>query len=67
MLATAGSCRPNHRRHPNRTVGVGFVDGHAERLEVAPPFYPGVVGAWAGNNITDPAHPNYKDQMWDLE
>lgn len=65
-LATASSCRPNHLRHPNATVMVGFVDGHAERLTMILPFYPGPVGTWTGNNVTDPASPDYVDGLWDL-
>jgi prepilin-type N-terminal cleavage/methylation domain-containing protein/prepilin-type processing-associated H-X9-DG protein len=65
--ATAASCRPNHLRHPKQMVTVGFADGHSERLPMTPPFYPGVVGAWAPNGVTDPTNPDYKDQLWDLE
>jgi prepilin-type N-terminal cleavage/methylation domain-containing protein/prepilin-type processing-associated H-X9-DG protein len=65
---TTSSCRPNHLRHPRQTVGVGYVDGHAERLPVKPPFYPGPVGTAAiGNNVTNPSDPNYLDALWDLE
>ena len=31
------------------------------------PFYPGIVGKWAGNDVKDPADPNYKDTLWDLK
>lgn len=65
--ATSTSCRPNHLRHPKQTVCVAFVDGHGERLPMKPPFYPGVVGQWSGNGVTDPNDPNYKDQLWDLK
>jgi prepilin-type N-terminal cleavage/methylation domain-containing protein len=65
--ATGSSCRPNHLRHPKQTVCVGFVDGHAERMPMAEPFYPGAIGAWTPNGITDVTDPNYKDQLWDLE
>jgi prepilin-type N-terminal cleavage/methylation domain-containing protein/prepilin-type processing-associated H-X9-DG protein len=65
--ATASSCRPNHLRHPKKKVSVGFADGHAESMEMAPPFYPGLVGTYTPNGITDPNHPEYKDQLWDLE
>jgi prepilin-type N-terminal cleavage/methylation domain-containing protein len=61
------ACRPNHLRHPKKTVCVGFVDGHGERVELKPPFYPDIVGKWTGNDITDPNNPNYKDQLWDLQ
>ncbi|HEV7302135.1 MAG TPA: prepilin-type N-terminal cleavage/methylation domain-containing protein [Tepidisphaeraceae bacterium] len=64
--ATASSCRPNHRRHPKQMVTVGFVDGHAERLPMRSPFYPGSVGTYTPNGIIDPAHPNYTDSLWDL-
>jgi prepilin-type N-terminal cleavage/methylation domain-containing protein/prepilin-type processing-associated H-X9-DG protein len=64
---TATSCRPNHLRHPKQTVGVGYVDGHAERLPVLPPFYPGPIGtASIGNNVTNPQSPDYLDVLWDL-
>ena len=65
--STATSCRPNHLRHPKGLVTVGFVDGHAERLPMTPPFYPGPIGTpTLGNNITNPDDPNYLDQMWGL-
>lgn len=64
--ATSASCRPNHLRHPKQTVCVGFVDGHGERLPMKDPFYPGIVGVWVPNGITNPTDPNYKDTMWDL-
>ena len=60
------ACRPNHLRHPKRTICVGFVDGHGKRLPMKPPFYSGIVGAWAGNGVADPNDPNYKDDLWDL-
>jgi prepilin-type N-terminal cleavage/methylation domain-containing protein len=65
--ATASSCRPNHLRHPKQMVSVGFADAHAERMPMKEPFYPGPVGTWTANGITDLAHPDYKDQLWDLE
>jgi type II secretory pathway pseudopilin PulG len=64
--ATATSCRPNHLRHPKHAVCVGFVDGHAERLTMRDPFYPGPVGTWVPNGVTDLNDPNYKDALWDL-
>jgi prepilin-type N-terminal cleavage/methylation domain-containing protein/prepilin-type processing-associated H-X9-DG protein len=64
---TASSCRPNHLRHPGQTVSVGFADAHAERMPMKPPFYPGPIGAWTPNGVADPTHPDYKDQLWDLE
>ena len=64
---TAASCRPNHLRHPRQLVCVGFADGHAERLAMREPFYPGPIGSWTPNGIDDPYHPDYKDQLWDLE
>ena len=65
--ATASSCRPNHLRHPKQTVCVGFVDGHADRLEFGTVFYPAPVGIWTPNNIKDPTDSNYKDSIWDLQ
>jgi prepilin-type N-terminal cleavage/methylation domain-containing protein len=65
--ATSSSCRPNHLRHPKQMVCVGFADAHAERMPLAMPFYPGPVGTWRPNGITDLTHPEYKDQLWDLE
>ena len=65
--ATASSTRPNHLRHPKQMVCVGFADGHAESMPMKPPFYPGPIGSWTPNNITDPTHPEFKDQLWDLE
>jgi prepilin-type N-terminal cleavage/methylation domain-containing protein/prepilin-type processing-associated H-X9-DG protein len=65
--STSASCRPNDRRHSNRLVGVGFVDGHGERLPMSPPFYPGSIGAYTPNGIADPNDPNYSDVLWDLQ
>lgn len=63
--ATSSSCRPNHLRHPKQTVAVGFVDGHAERLPMKPPFYPGPVGSYVPNAVTNASDPNYMDKLWD--
>lgn len=62
---TATIGRPNPRHYGNR-VSVGFADGHASATLVAAPFYPDVPGKWFGNGITDPASPEYKDELWDL-
>ena len=65
---TASSCRPNHLRHPKRTVGVGFVDGHAERMPLTMPLYPGPIGTpGIGNNVHEPGAPDYLDHLWDLK
>lgn len=56
--------RPVPRHHD--FVVVGWMDGHVKAMKMKPPFYPGAVGKWKGNNITDPAHPDYVDQLWDL-
>ena len=65
---TSSSCRPNHLRHAKQLVSVGFVDGHAERMAMKLPFYPGPVGeARIGNGIVDPNDANYLDGMWDLK
>jgi prepilin-type N-terminal cleavage/methylation domain-containing protein/prepilin-type processing-associated H-X9-DG protein len=64
---TTASCRPNHLRHPKQTVSVGFVDGHAERLPLTRPFYPGPLGTVGiGNGVSDSGNPNYLNAMWDL-
>ena len=67
--STDKSCRPNHLRHPKQTVGVGFVDGHAERLPMRKPFYPGPVGVYVPpmTQITNEFDPAYVDQLWDLQ
>lgn len=66
-VATTSSCRPNHLRHPQQLLSVGFVDGHAQTLPMRPPFYPGIVGGYTPNGITDPSNVNYTDQLWDLK
>lgn len=60
---TGGICRPNprHLGAPN----IGWIDGHADLTQMAPPFYPDTLGAWFGNGVTDPTSPDYKDEMWD--
>jgi prepilin-type N-terminal cleavage/methylation domain-containing protein/prepilin-type processing-associated H-X9-DG protein len=65
--ATSSSCRPNHLRHPKKMVGVGFVDGHAQRMEVAPPFYAAPIGTHVPNAVSDTTSPDYQDGLWDLE
>ncbi|MEQ2007701.1 MAG: type II secretion system protein [Limisphaerales bacterium] len=57
--------RPNPRHQDGKAVNIGFMDGHAAATLLAAPFYPGHAGVWLGNGITDPADPNYKDQLWD--
>jgi prepilin-type N-terminal cleavage/methylation domain-containing protein/prepilin-type processing-associated H-X9-DG protein len=65
---TTTSCRPNHLRHPKQAVSVGFVDGHAERMPIRPPFYPGPVGTSAiGNNVSNVDDRQYLDVLWDLK
>lgn len=64
-VGSSSACRPDHTRHRHQRVSVGFVDGHAEMLPLKMPFYPGPIGTpGLGNGITDPADPNYLDQMW---
>ncbi len=65
---TASSCRPNHQRHRKGLVTAGFADGHAERLPMTAPFYPGPIGEYVPPTvwITDPNDPAYVDQLWDL-
>jgi prepilin-type N-terminal cleavage/methylation domain-containing protein len=66
-LGNASSCRPNHLRHPKQTIGVGFIDGHAESLRLVKPFYPAAVGSYVPNGITDSQNPDYMDHLWDLQ
>jgi prepilin-type N-terminal cleavage/methylation domain-containing protein len=65
--STASSLRPNPTRHPKQVVCAAFVDGHAERLEMKPPFYPGPAGTYTPLGLTDPNDPNYQDTLWDLQ
>jgi prepilin-type N-terminal cleavage/methylation domain-containing protein/prepilin-type processing-associated H-X9-DG protein len=64
QLSNAVLCRPNPRHAGS--ANVAFVDGHAAAMKLVPPFYPNAPGLWLGNGITDPADPNYKDELWDL-
>lgn len=57
--ATNGRPDPRH----SGGVMVGFLDGHVKWMRMTMPFYPDA-GRW-GNGITDPADPNYTDQLWD--
>jgi len=52
-------------RH-SQFVTVGWMDGHVKPMKMTPPFYPAPVGIWKGNNVLDPGHPDYVDQLWDL-
>jgi prepilin-type N-terminal cleavage/methylation domain-containing protein/prepilin-type processing-associated H-X9-DG protein len=63
-FGSAGSESRPVARH-SEFVTIGFLDGHAKAMKMTPPFYPGPVGVWKGNGITDPTNPNYKDQLWD--
>lgn len=65
--ATDSSTRPNHKRHPRGYVSVAFVDGHAERMPMAPPFYPGPQGTYTPNNITNRFDPAYQNALWDVD
>ena len=65
--ANASSTRPNHKRHPKGYVSVAFVDGHAERLKMEPPFYPAPQGKYTPNNMTDRFNPAYQNKLWDLD
>ena len=65
--STGSSPRPNHTRHPKGFVSVGFVDGHAERVRMEPPFYPGPLGSYTPNNINDRFNPAYQNKLWDLD
>jgi prepilin-type N-terminal cleavage/methylation domain-containing protein/prepilin-type processing-associated H-X9-DG protein len=59
-----GIGRPNPRH--SEGLNVGWMDGHAKYVRMAPPFYPDVPGKWRGNKVTDPNSPEYKDALWDL-
>ncbi|MEX2381015.1 MAG: type II secretion system protein [Opitutales bacterium] len=61
-----GRPNPRHRSGSGAAVNVAFVDGHASRLPMEPPFYPDVPGRWFGNGILDPNNPDYQDGLWDL-
>jgi prepilin-type N-terminal cleavage/methylation domain-containing protein/prepilin-type processing-associated H-X9-DG protein len=61
----AGIGRPNPR-HADR-VNVAFVDGHAATTPLDLPFYPPDPYPWTGVGVTDPASPDYRDQLWDLQ
>ena len=63
---SASSCRPNHTRHPNKSACVAFLDGHVERLPVAPPFYAGPVGTYTPLDLKNYHDPKYQDTLWDL-
>ena len=63
-FASGGECRPN-ARHDER-VNVAWLDGHADGRLMEPPFYPGPVGVWTGNNVFDRSDPAYKDELWDI-
>jgi prepilin-type N-terminal cleavage/methylation domain-containing protein/prepilin-type processing-associated H-X9-DG protein len=58
--------RPNPR-HVRQTLNVAMADGHVEMHRMEPPFYP--APNWKGQTpaITNPADPNYVDQLWDLD
>ncbi len=60
-----GIGRPNPRH--NQRANVGFVDGHAATLRRDLPFYPPAPYPWTGVGVTDPASPDYRDQLWDLQ
>ena len=67
-LSSAGIGRPNPRHEPlGKGVNVGWADGHASLTRMEAPFYPAPLGQWFGNGITDPADPNYKNELWDLD
>lgn len=58
---TDAASNPSYRsnpRHPNQTVNVGSVDGHVESMPMA--------GQGSSNGVTNPAHPQYKDQLGNL-
>jgi len=50
-------------------ANVTFVDGHVKWYKAGSAFYPATapLGNWTGNNITNSADPNYKNQLWDRE
>ncbi|HTR40046.1 MAG TPA: prepilin-type N-terminal cleavage/methylation domain-containing protein [Pseudomonadales bacterium] len=63
-VSFSGIGRPNPRHGGGLRLNVGYIDGHSEVTKMQPPFYPAVLGQWWGNGITNPADPNYKDQLW---
>ena len=65
--STLSTCRPNHLRHPKQIVSVGFVDGHAQRMPMKPPFYPGPIGTPGIGTYLADTDPNYLDALWDLK
>jgi len=58
-----GVTRPNPR-HAEGCI-VGFMDGSARWMKLAPPFYPGPATEWHGNGVLDPSDPEYRDTLWD--
>jgi len=50
-------------------ANVTFVDGHVKWYKAGSAFYPATapLGNWTGNNSTNSADPNYKNQLWDRE
>ncbi|MFA0731595.1 MAG: hypothetical protein LKKZDAJK_002642 [Candidatus Fervidibacter sp.] len=55
--------RPDPRHFEG--CNVAFVDAHVKWMRRDMPFYP--PHPWYGNGILDPTHPDYKDQLWDLQ
>lgn len=61
-----GRPNPRHGSEDQRTVSVAFVDGSGKHMAMEPPFYPGPVGQWTGNGVSDFRDDDYVDEMWDL-